>query len=56
VVSQTEIEFVYKNSIYFALRQEYRNEVVQSTVHIFCLTSLFCTINCDMRYQYNYVE
>jgi hypothetical protein len=30
VVSQTEIEFVYKNSIYFALlvhRQEYRNEV-----------------------------
>jgi hypothetical protein len=30
VVPQTEIEFVYKNSIYFALqvhRQEYRNEL-----------------------------
>jgi hypothetical protein len=30
VVSQTEIEFVYKNSIYFVLlvhRQEYRNEL-----------------------------
>jgi hypothetical protein len=30
MVSQTEKEFVYKNSIYFALivyRQEYRNEL-----------------------------
>jgi hypothetical protein len=35
VVSQTKIEFVYENSIYFALlvhRQEYRNEVMTINV------------------------
>jgi hypothetical protein len=39
VVSQTEIEFVYKNSIYFALlvhRQEYRNELVYIEYVHFC--------------------
>jgi hypothetical protein len=40
MVSKTEIDFVYKNSIYFALlvhHQEYRNDV---SIELLCTNSI----------------